>query len=478
VPIRPLRPPRRALLGALAGSLLAATGGAAQSRAPVEAVERYLQAELARQRIPGLSVAVLRGDSLVLARGYGWADVEHRVPASDSTVYQSGSVGKQFTAAAIVLLAEEGRLGLDDPVRRHLPDGPAAWDAITLRHLLTHTSGLPDYADSTLDYRRDYTEDDLLRLAVTLPVEFPPGTRWSYSNTGYVLLGAVIRRVTGAFYGDFLRDRIFQPLGMRTARIISEQEIVPNRSDGYRLVDGRLAHQEWVAPTLNTAADGSLYLTVRDLARWAIGLNHRRVPSARGLETSWTPVTLRSGGTYPYGLGWDLSEQRGRRRIGHGGSWQGFRTSIQRYPEFDLTVMVLANLAEAEPEALSYAVAGMLEPALAAPHLLPPAGGGPPIGIPALLAGVAAGEAGAGITPALRAFLSPRARAELGELLAPAVSWTSLGCDDVTGRAITRLGERIARVCYARGTGGEAHHLVEVGYTGGGKAAAIDWYDF
>ena len=479
-------PSRRARLGRFAALWLGAAlvslrssapQLAAQTSAPLAAVERFLRAERARQRIPGMSVAVLRGDRVLLARGYGFANLEHRVAATDSTIYQSGSVGKQFTAAAVVLLAEEGRLGLDDPLRRHLPEGPEAWSGITLRHLLTHTSGIPDYADSTLDYRRDYTEDDLVRLAARMAPEFAPGERWSYSNTGYVLLGAVIRRVTGSFYGDILRDRLFRPLGMRSARIISEADIVPNRSDGYRLVDGRLEHQEWVAPVLNTTADGSLYLTVRDLAQWAVALNHRRLPSAPGLAASWTPVTLRGGGSYPYGFGWDLSEQRGHPRIGHGGSWQGFRTSIQRYPEFDLTVIVLANLAQAEPEAISYAVAGMIEPALAAPHLLPPAAGGPAQPIPSLLAAVGAGDS-TGITPALAAFLSPRARAAVGKLPAPGVAWAGLGCDTVAGRGIARLGQAIERMCYARGTGGESSHLVEVGYTADWTAAAIDWYDY
>jgi CubicO group peptidase (beta-lactamase class C family) len=235
---------------------------------PIDSIDRYVRAELGRQRIPGLSIAVLRGDSLLLARGYGEANVEHHVPAADSTIYQSGSVGKQFTAALVVRLADEGKLRLDDPIAKWLPEGPPSWRRITLRHLLTHTSGIPDYADSTLDYRRDYSEDELVRLAAGLPPLFQAGARWSYSNTGYLLLGVIIHRLTGTFYGDLLRAQVFEPLGMRTARIISESDIVPNRADGHRLVSGKLQHQEWVSPTLNATADGSLYLTVLDLARW------------------------------------------------------------------------------------------------------------------------------------------------------------------------------------------------------------------
>src|SRR6185312_12079314 len=172
---------------------------------------------------------------------------------------------------------------LDDSITHYFPKPPRAWRGITIRHLLTHTSGIPDYADSTLDLRRDYTEDQLVRLAAKMPLKFRPGERWSYSNTGYLLLGILIHRVTGAFYGEFLRDRIFAPAGMTTTRIISEADIVPNRSAGYRLEDGKLQNQEWVSPSLNTTADGSLYFSVRDLSRWAIALNHKRVPGQAGL---------------------------------------------------------------------------------------------------------------------------------------------------------------------------------------------------
>jgi CubicO group peptidase (beta-lactamase class C family) len=448
--------------------------------APIDSIDRYVRSEMARQRIPGLSMAVLRGDSLVFARGWGEADVEHHVPAADSTIYQSGSVGKQFTSALVLRLVGDNRLGLDDPISRWLPEGPSRWGRITVRHLLTHTSGIPDYADSTLDYRRDYTEDDLVRLAARLPPLFEPGARWSYSNTGYVLLGVIIHRITGTFYGDLLRSQVFQPLGMRTARIISESDIVPNRADGYRLVEGRLEHQEWVAPKLNTTADGSLYLTVLDLARWAVGLNHLRFPGADGLRQSWTPVRLNDGGTYPYGFGWSLDQQRGFPRIGHTGSWQGFKTSIQRYPEQNLTVIAMANLAEARPEAITLAVAGILEPALRPPQAIPepPSGSPPAQAIPDLLQEISSGRGAARLTPGLSRSASKEFQGGLRELLHPTREWTWKGCDDVSARRLERLGTAIQRICYAAGSGKDAASLVEVDYSTDGRAAFVDWYDF
>ncbi len=455
---------------------LAFATSAQSQTSPLDSVERYVRAELARQNIPGLSLAILRGDSVLLSRGFGYANVELRALASDSTIYQSGSVGKQFTAAAVVMLSEAGRLSLDDSITRYFPRSPRGWRGITIRHLLTHTSGIPDYADSTLDLRRDYTEDELVRLAAKMPLRFRPGERWSYSNTGYLLLGILIHRVTGAFYGEFLHDRIFAPAGMATTRIISEADIVPNRAAGYRLVDGKLQNQEWVSPSLNTTADGSLYFSVRDLTRWAIALNHQRIPSQAGLDASWTPVRLNDGGTYPYGFGWDIDQQRGFRRIGHGGSWQGFRASIQRYPDFNLTVVVLSNLAQAEPESIAKGVAGIVEPKLAAPHLLAAAlpGKGAPQPLPYFLRAMAIGQDSGMVAAGLRRFTSKDTREGLSRLVTRIQSWTTLGCDAVARKGISRLGDDIAHICYARGSAAEGSELVSVFFTDDWRVAFLD----
>jgi CubicO group peptidase (beta-lactamase class C family) len=179
---------------------------------------------------------------------------------------------------------------------------------VTIRHLLTHTSGVPQ--DTTLDWRRDYAESELVRSAAR-PLDFEPGALESYSSTGYALLGVIIHRVTGMPWGDFVRDQIFRPLGMRTARVNSDTDIVPNRTAGYYFVNDTLTNPEWVSPSINATADCCLSFTVLDLARWAIGLNHRKVLGETGLEMSWTPVRLNDGGTYPYGFGWNVFEQRG-----------------------------------------------------------------------------------------------------------------------------------------------------------------------
>jgi CubicO group peptidase (beta-lactamase class C family) len=452
--------------------LFCVSSGAAQTPALPNALDRFIRAELTRQQIPGMSVAVLRGDSVVLARGYGYANVEHRVPATDSTVYEVGSVSKQFTAAAIVLLSDQGRLRLEDPITRYLPEGSAVWSGVTIRHLLTHTSGIPQ--DTTLDWRRDYSESELSRSAATQPLEFLPGELESYSSTGYALLGIIIHRVTGVFWGDFVRDHIFRPLGMRTARVNSDVDIVPNRAAGYYLENDTLKNREWASPSINTASDCCLSFTVRDLAQWAIGLNHGKVLSRAGLEMSWTPVRLNNGGTFPYGFGWNLTQQRGYRRIGHSGAWRGFQATIQRYPDFDTTVIVLANLAQASAEGMALGIAGLLQPALTPPHLRPLTGATPPTLIDQLLRRIASGSDSALVTPEFDAtFPAPR-RKLIGGLLKMIHTWTPLGCDSVRGRGITRISSTIEQICYAKGTAKGGSWLFTVLYGSGWRAAGLD----
>ncbi len=330
-----------------------------------DAIDDLVGAAMERQKIPGLSLAVCARGEVLRAQGFGFANLEHRVPATPETVYQSGSVGKQFTAAGILLLAEDSRLALDDPLTRHFRGAPRSWRGITIRHLLHHTSGLADYTERDLDLRRDYTEEELLRLAYRLPHDFPPGSRWSYSNTGYMLLGILIGRLAGEHWGEFLASRIFRPLGMASTRVISEADIVLHRAAGYVLDEsGALRNQEWVAPSLNTLADGALYLTVLDLCRWDAALYESGLLSAASLAAWVSPAPLAGGGSHPYGFGWVLSEQRGRPLFEHGGGWQGFRAHIARYVEHQRTVVVLTNLGDAEPGDIAHQVAGALEPAL------------------------------------------------------------------------------------------------------------------
>lgn len=323
-----------------------------------DAVADYVRAEMQQQHVPGVAVLVARHGQIVRAEGFGLANVELEVPVKPATIFQSGSMGKQFTATAVMMLVEEGKVGLDDPLTKYFPDAPAAWKDVTVRELLSHTGGFGDYPEK-FDFRKDWTEDEELKLVEGIPLAYPPGTKWAYSNLGYLTLGILIHKVTGKFYGDFLQERIFKPLGMNTTRIISEADIIPNRSAGYRLVKGELKNQEWVAPMINTTADGSLYFSILDLAKWDAALYTEKLLKHCSLETMWTPAKLKNGqpNKEGYGFGWFMEEQHGHHVVGHDGAWQGFKTAIARYVNDGLTVVVLANLAEAKPGGIAEHIA-------------------------------------------------------------------------------------------------------------------------
>ncbi|HEV2341833.1 MAG TPA: serine hydrolase domain-containing protein [Candidatus Acidoferrales bacterium] len=369
------------LMASTTACLIAPRGSIAQvekasdaSAAIDKRVDAFVMSELHRQKIPGLSIGVYRDGDIVKAKGYGLENVELNVPASAKTIYESGSMGKQFTATAVMMLVEEGKLSLDDKIKKYFTDAPASWDAITVRNLLSHTSGIKNYTTKAMDYRKDYSEDELVKMAESAPLDFAPGTDWSYSNTGFVLLGILIHKVSGEFYGDFLQEHIFKPLGMRTTRIISESDIIPNRAAGYDLVKGEWKNQDWVSPSLNTTADGSLYFTVLDLAKWDAALYTEKLLKRADLEQMWTIAKLNDGKPNKgnYGFGWFINKMNGHTLVEHGGAWQGFTTTICRYVDDKLTVVVLTNLdsAHSDPDRIAHGVAGIYVPALAPP---PPA---------------------------------------------------------------------------------------------------------
>src|SRR5690606_16793828 len=210
------------------------------------------------------------------------------------------------------------------------------WDSLSVRHLLEHTSGLPGYPDG-FDFRRDWSEDELFAMNRDQPLGFAAGARRGYSNLGFMTLGILVRRVTGMFYGDFLAERIFRPAGMPSARVISEADVVPDRARGYRLVDGVLKNQEWVAPTLNTTADGSLLLSALDMAAWDRALHQRRLLSASSYTRMWTRLVTTDGMEQPFGFSWQLPDVGAQRLIEHSGGWQGFNANYSRYPATGLS---------------------------------------------------------------------------------------------------------------------------------------------
>ncbi len=358
--------PRVLLAGSVGIVLLSVAPGLAQQSISSR-IDSYIKAEMRRQQIPGISLAVVRAGKPTLIKGYGLSNVEHRVPVKPETVFQSGSIAKQFTAAAVMILVEEGKLALDDKISKYFNDLPEAWKNITVRHLLTHTAGLAEYP-SDLDLRRDYTEDEYLTIIKGVPLAYQIGAKWDYSNLGYVTLGILIHKVTGKFYGDFLAERVFQPLAMTGARVISEADIIPNRAAGYRLVAGELKNQEWVSPSTNTTADGSLYLTILDLVKWDAALYTDKPLKHSSLAQMWAPAKLDDGSRKAYGFGWHTDKLHNRRALYHGGAWQGFKSFIVRFPDDKLTIIFFANLWETREFKLARGLVSIFYPEFALPE--------------------------------------------------------------------------------------------------------------
>lgn len=333
------------------------------------AIDQQVEAARAQQAVPGLALLVMKNGKIVHQQGFGLANVELAVPVTPQSMFQTGSIGKMFTATLILKLAEAGQISLDDPLSKHLPETPPAWAAATLRMMLNHTSGIPNFVLD--DYMRIVAggEAELARIAMAKPLDFSAGSDWRYSNTAYVLLGQLIQRVTGRFYGDLLVEQVFRPLGMATARPISESEIVLGRVAGYKMDDKkRLKNQDHLPQFLNSTADGSLYFSLRDYAAWEAAVR-RRDPVLK--PASWAemlkPGRLNSGASLGYGMGWDVRSASDVVLRGHGGSWQGFQTyylAIERSqrPADDLAVVILTNLDTAEPGTIARDVAKALAP--------------------------------------------------------------------------------------------------------------------
>lgn len=341
-----------------AGMLLISAVASFAQNTNVAPIDRFLTAEMQTRKIPGVAVAVLRQGKIEVLRTYGFANLEHQVPVKPETVFQSGSMAKQFTAAAVMILVQQGKISLQDKISKYFPQAPDAWKDITVQHLLTHTAGMGDYP-AEIDLRRDYTEEQLLESFKKTPLAFAPGEKWDYSNVGYVILGILIRKITGRFYGDFLQEQIFAPLGMTTARIISEADIIPNRAAGYRLLSGEIKNQQWVSPSTNTTADGSLYISILDLAKWDAALYTEQPLSQSTLAQVWQPVKLNSGRSKGYGFGWFTDVIHNRRVVFHGGAWQGFKTCIIRFLDDKLAIIVLANSSNAREFKLARGVAAI-----------------------------------------------------------------------------------------------------------------------
>ncbi|HVJ82933.1 MAG TPA: serine hydrolase domain-containing protein [Planctomycetia bacterium] len=337
---------------------------------PEAAVDAAVAAHMKQTRTPAIGVAVVKAGKPILVKGYGVANLEHDVKATAKTRFQLASVTKQFTAAAILMLVEDGKLKLDAKVTEILPNLPAAWAPVTVRHLLTHTSGIKSYTDlpdfMSKTTRQVATPKMLVDAVKDFPLQFKPGEKFAYSNTGYFLLGMIVEKASGTPYGKFVAARIFKPLGMETARHDDEREIIPGRAAGHTLSMGTPRNSDFLSMTWPGAA-GALIASAEDMAKWAVALDEGKVLTEARRKEMWTPPKLASGAPSSYGYGWGIAKVRGYDVVSHGGGINGFSTDIARYVDEKLTVVVLCNLNSGAAGLLGRKIAACYMPALATP---------------------------------------------------------------------------------------------------------------
>jgi CubicO group peptidase (beta-lactamase class C family) len=329
----------------LVGSLAMATCGAARghaaaaSPAAVARMDQIVESYVKSGQFMG-TVLVARGNDILINKGYGYADLEWKISNVPEAKFRPGSITKQFTAAAILLLQERGKLDVHDAVKKYIPNAPAAWDKITIFNLLTHTSGIPNFT-SFPNYRSiepfSQSPDDLIALFRDKPLDFQPGEKWSYSNSGYIVLGYLIGKISGENYAEFVQKNIFDPLGMRDSGYGSNATIIPDFASGYTPGPKGLVNAGYVNMSVPFSA-GALYSTTGDLFRWEQGLFGGKLLSAESLKEMTTPFKS------DYAFGLMVRSVQGRKMIDHGGGIEGFNTELAYYPDDRLTVVVLGNV--------------------------------------------------------------------------------------------------------------------------------------
>ena len=307
-------------------------------------MDQIVQSYVDKHQFMG-TVLVARDGQVLFSKGYGFANLEWNIPNTPNTKFRLGSVTKQFTAASILMLEERGKLSTGDPVKKHLPDAPAAWDKITIAHLLSHTAGLPNFT-AFPDYQKlepfATTPAELVARFRDKPLDFEPGEKWSYSNSGYVLLSYLIEKISGEKYEKFVRDNIFTPLGMKDSGYDSNSAVIPHRASGYVSSPNGFENAGFIHMSVPQGA-GALYSTTEDLLKWEQGLFGGKLLKAASLEKMTTPVK----NNYAFGLQVDAAG--GRKVIDHGGGIEGFNTELEYFPEDKLTVVVLGNVNGAAP---------------------------------------------------------------------------------------------------------------------------------
>ena len=330
---------------------------AAVAAAYADPADDFIRAEMKSQNIPGLSIAVVRDGQVIKAAGYGVSNLKTKAPVTPETVFKIASVSKQFVATGIMLLAQDGKLAVGDPVSKYIQGVPPSWNPITIRQLMSHTGGLVREPPG-FDPLKTTSEAELIKTAYATPLRSTPGTKWEYSNLGYNILVEIITRVSGRPWSEFIAERVFRPVGM-TATRTTTTDPVPNKATGYRDNEKLLEAPDWVA----VRPGGAFFSTVLDLARWDAALYGNSILTEATRTQMWTPVALNDGSKAAYGFGWHVVDRPGsRRQVWHSGGLPGFAAQYHRYYDDRLSVIILMNSDDVDDESILSGVAELYLP--------------------------------------------------------------------------------------------------------------------
>jgi D-alanyl-D-alanine carboxypeptidase len=466
--------------------------------AQTEKIDSYVRQKMQARRIPGVALAVVENGKITFQRAYGVANLETETPVKTNSIFEIASVTKQFTAAAIMMLVEEGKVRLDDPIAAYINSAPEAWAKITVRHLLTHTSGIVSApivrvdAQGKLTMREgtpllDITAKRALEVISQSPMVFPAGDRIMYCDAGYFLLGLIIEKASRQTYQDFMQKRFFEPLEMNDSSILDKWKIVKDRVPVYTIRNGQWApwRRDW---QYEVNAFAGICSTLEDLAKWDAALRDGKLLKKSSLDLMWTPAKLNSGQEAmmfgeAYGFGWTLGDVRGHRTVEHGGA---SGTYILRFLDGGLTIIVLTNLdvpSGSQPVLLARGIAGLIKPEYQTPEMQPPQTDPSPQitnNIKMMLAEMAEERDSPTMTSAYRDFWTGNPgpfRQDDARLLKTLRSLTYLSSDDVAGRGLKRMGDEVARIVYYKGemANGKAFYFI-FWLTKDGKVAQLRFH--
>jgi CubicO group peptidase (beta-lactamase class C family) len=438
-------------------------------------IDEYVQSVMEKHGIPGIALAIVKDGELVRTGTYGLANVELGVSVKPESVFEISSVTKPFTATAIMMLVEEGKIQLDDPIGAYLDGTPEDWNGITVRHLLSHTVSLSPRRPERND-GRDYTTKEMFDGIKEWGLDFTPGERWQYFDLGYFLLGMILEKQSGKRYREYLSERIFQPTGMARSTVIDQWDLVPDRVAGYTFRGGKLAHIRRHTQIELPSFFGILS-TVMDLAKWDVALRSGEYIAEATLEEMWTPVRLNDGSTFPFGLGWLLMDHRGQKRALHSG---GTGSNITHFPDHDLTVIVLTNLGHVADFAwhVALGVAGHYVPELLPPDMISVQRDPSPERTEELkrfLIQLSSSAQPEGMTSQLRAILPHTSRFRVASYRT-LESLKYVACDVVPVGGLERMGAEVNGICHYRATIGRGVFFVTFWLTADGTV--VDFMPF